>query len=143
MNFRSSRLRAGLYAALLLALAPVSSSPARASRSRTRVASAGAVARPFSPRAAERERIKAEVRRRLVERERGTYIGEMLAERDSALARWPDRRGKPLTIWVQWAFEVRDWNESFHEGVRDAVLEWNDVGLPLRLAFTSDSEYSS
>ena len=49
MNFRSSRLRAGLLAALLLALSPVSSSPARASRSRTSVASGGAVARPFSP----------------------------------------------------------------------------------------------
>jgi hypothetical protein len=139
MNFRSSRLRAGLYAALLLALAPVSSSPARASRSRTSVASGGAVARPFSPRAAERERIKAEVRRRLVEREHGTYIGEMLAERDSALARWPDRRGKPLTIWIQWAFGIRDWNESFHQDVRNAVVEWDDVGLPVQLAFTSDS----
>jgi hypothetical protein len=139
MHFRSSRLRAGIYAALLLALAPVSSSPARASRSRTSVASGGAVARPFSPRAAERERLKAEVRRRLVEREHGTYIGEMLAERDSALARWPDRRGKPLTVWIQRAFGVRGWSESFHADVRNAVIEWNDVGLPVPLAFTNDS----
>ena len=139
MNLRSSRLRAGLYAALILALAPASSTPARASRIRTSVASAGAVARPFTPRVAERERIKAAVRRRLAEREHGTYIGEMLAERDSALARWPDRRGKPLTIWIQWAFGIPDWSESYHAGVRSAVLEWDDVGLPLRLAFTNDS----
>jgi predicted Zn-dependent protease len=139
MNYRSSRLRVGMLAALLLALLPVSSSSARASRSRTSVASGGAVARPFSPRAAERERVKAEVRRRLAEREHGTYIGEMLAERDSALARWPDRRGKPLTIWIQWAFGVRDWSESYHAGVRNAVVEWDDVGLPVRFAFTNDS----
>ena len=139
MTHRSSRLRAGVLAALLLAFVPVSSSSSRAPRSRTSVASGGAVARPFSPRAAERERIKAEVRRRLVEREHGTYIGEMLAERDSALARWPDRRGKPLTIWIQWAFDVRDWSESYHAGVRDAVVAWDDVGLPVRFAFTSDS----
>ena len=30
----------------------------------------------------------------------GTYIGEILAERDSALARWPDRMTQPLRVWV-------------------------------------------
>jgi hypothetical protein len=139
MNYRTSRLRAGVLAALLLALLPVSSSTVRASRSRTSVASSGAVARPFSPGRAERERLKAEVRRRLVEREHGTYIGEMLAERDSALARWPDRRGKPLTIWIEWAVGVRDWSDSYQQGVRDAVAEWDQVGLPVQFAFTNDS----
>jgi predicted Zn-dependent protease len=140
MIHRTSRLRAGTtIAALLLALAPVSSSSARASRSRTSVASAGAVARPLSPRTVERERARADVRRRLAERERGTYISEMLAERDSALARWPDRRGKPLTIWIQWASTLRDWTGDYRNGVRDAVLEWDDVGLPVRFAFASDS----
>jgi predicted Zn-dependent protease len=79
------------------------------------------------------------VRRWLAARERGTYIGEMLAERDSALARWPNRRGKPLTIWIQWAPTLRDWSDDYRIGVRDAVREWDDVGLPVRFAFTSDS----
>src|SRR5262249_20720268 len=28
----------------------------------------------------------------------GTYIGEILQERDSSIARWADRRGVPLTV---------------------------------------------
>jgi hypothetical protein len=137
MKLCNSRLRAGVIAALL-ALIPVSSHD-RTPRSHTSVASGGVVGRPLAPRAPERERVKAEVRRRLAERASGTYIGEMLAERDSALARWPDRRGKPLTVWIQWAHTVRDWSESYHDGVRDAVREWDELALPVRFAFTGDS----
>ncbi len=136
---RPSRLRAVPLAALfLLALIPLSST-GRAPRSRTSVASGGVIATPFTRRGPERERVKAEVRRRLAEREQGTYIKEILAERDSALARWPDRRGKPLTLWIQWAMDVRDWDESYRNDVRAATREWDDVGLPLHFAFTSDS----
>ena len=137
MTLRSSRLRAGTLAALL-ALLPVSSHD-RTPRSHTSVASGGVVERPLSPRAAERERVKAEVRRRLAERGSGTYIGEMLAERDSALARWPDLHGKPLKVWVQWAGTVQDWSGTYHDAVRDAVREWDEVALPVRFAFTGDS----
>jgi predicted Zn-dependent protease len=138
MTHRRSRLRAGTVAALLLALLPLASS-IRTPHSRTRVASGGVVALPLSPRAAERERVKAAVRRRLAEGATGTYIGEMLAQRDSALARWPDRKGRPLTVWIQWAAAVPEWNEGYRDDVRNAVREWDDVALPVRFAFTGDS----
>jgi hypothetical protein len=103
------------------------------------VASGGLVERPFSPRAAEREREKEEVRRRLVEGSNGTYIAEMLAERDSALARWPDRRGRPLRVWVQPQSDVPDWRDEYADGVRQAVLAWDSLNLPVNFAFASDS----
>jgi hypothetical protein len=133
-----SRLRAGTIAALLLALTPLSSA-VRAPRSRTSVASGGVVELPLSRRAAARERSKAEVRRRLAERGTGTYIGEMLAERDSALARWPDRKGRPLTVWIQPAAQIPDWDAGYVDGVQSAVREWDELSLPVRFAFITDS----
>jgi predicted Zn-dependent protease len=83
--------------------------------------------------------VKAEVRRRLAERGSGTYINEMLAERDSALARWPDRNGIPLTVWVQPTSTVGDWTDEYASAVRDAVNGWDALGLPVRFAFVTDS----
>lgn len=133
-----SPARARLAAALLLALVPLAGAT-RAPAVRTSVASGGVVATPLTRRAAERARVKAEVRRRLAERGSGTYIGEMLAERDSALARWPDRRGRPLTIWIQPAGGIDDWTDGYLDSVRDAIDEWDALELPVRLAFAADS----
>ncbi len=138
MTYRCFRLRAGNVAALLFALIPLSST-SPAPQNHVSVASGGMVANPLSPRSAERERTKAAVRRRLAEGSGGTYIAEMLAERDSALARWPDRKGKPLTVWIQWAADLRDWNEGYRDQVRQAVREWDTIGLPVRFTFTGDS----
>jgi hypothetical protein len=133
-----SLLSARTIAALLLALVPVSGAM-RAPTARTSVASGGVVAKPLTRRAAENEAVKAEVRRRLAERGSGTYINEMLAERDSALARWPDREGNPLTIWVQPTSTVADWTDEYADAVRDAVNGWDALGLPVRFAFATDS----
>ena len=128
----------GVPALLFLTLLPLSD--VRAPHGHKSIASSGGtVDRPFSTRVVEREREKAEVRRRLAEGGNGTYINEMLAERDSALARWPDRKGRPLFVWVQPASSVTDWRESYADGVRGAVHEWDDLALPVRFAFTSDS----
>lgn len=133
-----TRFRARTVAALMLALLP-SSGAVRIPTIRTSVASGGVVAKPLTRRAAEREAVKAEVRQRLAERGTGTYIGEMLAERDSALARWPDRSGRPLMVWIQPASEVEDWSDGYVNSVRDAVADWDALELPVRFAFASDS----
>jgi hypothetical protein len=138
MKLRRSRLCARFVAALTLALLPLSGAM-RAPAVRTSVASGGVVAKPLTPRAAERERVKADVRRRLAERGTGTYIGEMLAERDSALARWPERRENPITIWIQPSSTVTDWAEDYVTAVRDAVSDWDALDLPVRFAFETDS----
>jgi hypothetical protein len=138
MKFRRSRLSARIAAALTLALLPLSGAT-RAPAARTSVASGGVVAKPLTPKAAERERVKADVRRRLAERGTGTYIGEMLAERDSALARWPERRDNPITVWIQPSSAIPDWAEAYVTSVRDAVSDWNALDLPVRFAFENDS----
>ena len=122
--------------ALALALVPASGA-VRAPRARRAEASAGLVGGPL-PAAAD-DAARGTIRRRLAERGVGTYIGEMLAERDSALARWPDRRGTPLRIWIQPAPRLPDWDVAYLREVQDAFREWNAVRLPVRFAFTGDS----
>jgi hypothetical protein len=126
--------------ALVVALLPLSSVVHPSTMTRTSVASGGLVARELSPKAAALAR--ASVRRQLVERGQGTYISEILAERDSALARWPDRHGMPLGIWIQPSSEVNEWRPSYATGVRNAFLEWDALHLPVRFAFIADSAHA-
>jgi hypothetical protein len=138
-RFRQTSLRgAATVAALLLALLPLSSS-VRASRGRTSMASGGTLGRPLSARVAASGPELAARRRQLASLSRGTYIGEMLAERDSALARWPDRTGDPLRVWVQSASSIDGWSSNYVGEVRNAFQEWDALHLPVRFAFTSDS----
>ena len=81
----------------------------------------------------------AAARRRLHDREAGTYIGEMLLERDSSLIHWPDRRRQPLTVWIQPRAAMRDFRPAFVSRVRDAFKEWDGVHLPVHFAFVRDS----
>lgn len=69
---------------------------------------------------------------------RGTYLAEILAERDSALSRWPDRVQKPVRVWVQNAPTLPGWRRQFPELVRVALDEWSAVGIPVRFVYVSD-----
>lgn len=105
---------------------------------RTSTVSGGAIGGELSgddPVSPDRERVW----RQLTARAPGTYIAEILAERDSALARWPDRRGAPLSVWVQDARAIADWDEAYPGQVRSAFREWDALSLPVRFTFTRDS----
>ena len=82
---------------------------------------------------------REEIRRTLRRSESGTYIGEILRARDSALARWPDRNGQPLRVWIQPMSEVRDWTERFVVEVHNAFVAWDTLALPLRFQIVADS----
>ncbi|HEY7235100.1 MAG TPA: matrixin family metalloprotease [Gemmatimonadaceae bacterium] len=82
---------------------------------------------------------RAAVRRRLRRDEQGTYIGEILQERDSSLARWPDRGDRPLTVWIQPTAGIENWVPGYVDRVREAFDEWQEVGLPLGFVFVDDS----
>lgn len=112
--------------------APAEASPENRSASRERRNAATAST-------ADRERMLADVRSRLEVSGAGTYIGEVLAAHDSALARWPDRGGQPLRIWIQPIARVRDWTPAAVPIVRDAFIEWGETGLPLNFSFVLDS----
>jgi hypothetical protein len=81
----------------------------------------------------------AEVRRRVRSEGAGTYIGDILRERDSALARWPDRKGVPLAVWIQPFSRVKDFTPEYVNHVRAAFEQWDDVALPVRFVFSGDS----
>lgn len=81
----------------------------------------------------------SEIRRRLIENQVGTYIGDILAERDSNIARWPDRSSRPLRVWVQSADRLPDWSPSYVSQVRDAFTTWVSSGAPIPFTFVVDS----
>jgi len=82
---------------------------------------------------------KAETRRRIRNAEAGTYINDILTARDSALTRWPDRNGVPLTVWIQPKAKYADFTTNFVARVRQAFMEWGTLNLPVRFAFVDDS----
>lgn len=85
------------------------------------------------------DRSLLDVRTRLELSGAGTYIGEVLAAHDSSLARWPDRGGQPLRIWIQPIARLRDWTPTAIPIVRDAFIEWGEAGVPLNFSFVLDS----
>lgn len=80
-----------------------------------------------------------DVRRRLEVSSAGTYIGDVIAARDSAIARWPERPSNPLRVWVQPASRLPAFNPAFVPMVRDAFTDWATTGIPLSFAFVLDS----
>jgi hypothetical protein len=110
----------------------------RAPRAATGVSSlemsAGSVGR-ISSRDDERE----SVRRALRMGEGGTYISEILRARDSSLARWPDRHGNPLRVWIQPQSEVNDWHLRYVAEVESAFVAWDTLRLPVRFQLIADS----
>ena len=69
----------------------------------------------------------------------GTYIGDMLAARDSALTRWPDRLSRPLRVWIAEPQKLAGWTEDFVPVVRDAFDTWVQSGVPVHFTFVRDS----
>lgn len=82
---------------------------------------------------------RAEIRRKVRDAEASTYISDILHERDSSLARWADRNGIPLTVWIQPHADVPDFSPLYVQRVRQAFEEWDELNLPLRFAFVADS----
>ena len=83
----------------------------------------------------EREGVRRAIRRA----EQGTYIGEILRARDSALARWPDRPGNPLKVWIQARSAVEDWHARYIYEVHSAFVAWDTLNLPVQFRVVSDS----
>ncbi len=106
--------------------------------SRERIAATG-TALSRASRDAKPARDLDEIRRRIAQNEPGTYIGEILAERDSNIARWPDRTSHPLRVWVQTPRSAPDWNPAFIGRVRDAFTTWESAGAPVPFTFVMDS----
>jgi matrixin len=93
---------------------------------------------PVTPKAIDR----AELKRRIEAGAAGTYIGDMLADRDSLLTRWPERTIEPIRVWVQRTSTVPDWNPELTRVARTAFDDWTAVGPPVRFMFIVDSTHA-
>jgi hypothetical protein len=91
------------------------------------------------PLAEPRSAVPADIRRRLELSSEGTFINEVLAAHDSALARWPDRSRNPLRVWVQPHTTIDGFQDEYIPVVRRAFSQWADVGIPVSFAFLTDS----
>jgi hypothetical protein len=132
-------LLSAAHLATTIPATPVVATPAHA---RHNDVSSGAIARALSVVTPARKFAgddRADVIRRVRDGEAGTYIGDILLERDSALARWPDRHGIPLTVWVQPEASIEDFTSSYVASVRAAFQEWGALNLPIRFSFSDDS----
>lgn len=81
----------------------------------------------------------ADVRHRIELGSLDTYINDVIVSHDSALARWPDRQGNPLRVWVQPTSRHPDFNAAAVPVVRRAFVEWSEVGIPVPFTFVVDS----
>jgi hypothetical protein len=82
---------------------------------------------------------REETRKQIRERESGTYISEILRARDSALARWRNRNGVPLKVWIQPASPLDDWSVRYVYEVHNAFVAWDTLLLPVRFQIVADS----
>jgi hypothetical protein len=79
------------------------------------------------------------IRKRLAEHEHGTFIGEILAARDSLLARWMDRKSKPITVWIDEQSPLVGPDQALASNVRRAFSDWGQAGVPLAFMFVGSS----
>ena len=79
------------------------------------------------------------IRRHLQERAQGTFVGDILALRDSNIARWIDRREKPVTVWIDERSPLTGPDQALASHVRSAFIDWGAAGVPLAFTFIGDS----
>jgi hypothetical protein len=70
----------------------------------------------------------------------GTYIGAILADRDSTLERWHDHVQTPLRVWIDSSANCVGAQAGFPAAVRDAFSQWSATGIPLHFVFTNESK---
>lgn len=67
----------------------------------------------------------------------GTYIEQLLDDRDSTIERWPDHESQPLRVWIDSSAMLAGVQTIFPSAVRAAFAEWRQTGIPLRFAYVA------
>jgi predicted Zn-dependent protease len=65
----------------------------------------------------------------------GTYIDQLLADRDSTLERWAEHVDKPLRVWIDSGTTIRGAQAGYPAAVRAALRDWSSTGIPLRFVY--------
>ena len=69
----------------------------------------------------------------------GTYIGQVLADRDSMIERWPAHVSQPLRVWIDSSALLRGVQVGFPAAVRTAFSTWGGAGIPVRFVYVESS----
>ena len=69
----------------------------------------------------------------------GTYIDQLLADRDSTLERWPNHLDKPLRVWIDTCETIGGEQAGFPAAVRAALRDWSATGIPMRFTYVSSA----
>jgi len=80
----------------------------------------------------------AVIRAQIHDNATGTYIADILQERQQFLVRWPDRRADGLRVWIERESTVSDWNAAYPAAVERALGEWHDAGFPIQFDVVTD-----
>ena len=67
----------------------------------------------------------------------GTYIEQLLGDRDSTIERWPDHVAAPLRVWIDSTDGLSGVQARFPSTVRAAFAEWATTGIPLRFTYVA------
>lgn len=67
----------------------------------------------------------------------GTYIEQLLGDRDSTIERWPDHVAAPLRVWIDSTDALSGVQARFPTTVRAAFTEWATTGIPLRFTYVA------
>lgn len=65
----------------------------------------------------------------------GTYIDQLLTDRDSTIERWSERLAQPLRVWIDSTETISGDKAEFPAAVRAAFREWAGTGIPLSVEY--------
>ena len=72
----------------------------------------------------------------------GTYIEQVLADRDSTIERWPARVAQPIRVWIDSTPTVERAPDGFPAAVRSAFATWSTRrhSGSIRVSFASNRD---
>jgi len=69
----------------------------------------------------------------------GTYIEQLLSDRDSTIERWPDHVKQPLHIWIDSSDAIGGPQAGFPSTVRAAFSQWAATGIPVHFTYVQSA----
>jgi predicted Zn-dependent protease len=65
----------------------------------------------------------------------GTYIGRILADRDSTIERWSASTPRAIRIWIDSSATISGVQAAYPAAVRNAFEQWSATGIPVEFIF--------
>jgi predicted Zn-dependent protease len=69
----------------------------------------------------------------------GTYIDQVLVDRDSTIERWSPRVTTSLKVWIDSSDVITGVQAAFPAAVRAAFKDWEGTGIPLRVEYVNNA----